>query len=320
MTKEWFPDYNGHVTIRGYFMKILWVLFSIVLAFSIFPGHASMLTLDSVADEVNTSPPGLSYSLHDEELTMAWGEKNSTGYRINIEQTNISENTLQIYYSLRYPDPEEFNIAHPVYPEDKASIDGSADDIENVEMYEVKNSSTFKDINTPVKIARGDIWTLTLNQAVNSDSLTDANIYITDENDEKLTSVLVLTTDQEIKIIPPDEEMERGSIYTLYVEKELQSSAGNSLLGGYKQSFYIDNGESVSWKKDAPVTMQPVIANQELDLSFQGAGAEETSETEEEINVFPIEIDENNQPFMIRRIEENTSFSPLRSPLSPADS
>lgn len=301
-------------------MKTLWVLFSIVLAFSIFPGHASMVTLDSMADEVNTSPPGLSYSLNDEELTMAWGEKNSTGYRINIEQTNISENTLQIYYSLRYPDPEEFNIEHSVYPTDTAPLDSQADEIENVEMYEVKNSSTFKDVDTPVKIARDEIWTLTLNQAVNPDSLTEENIYITDENDEKLNSVLVLTTDQEVKIIPSAEEMERGSIYTLYVEQELESSASNSLLGGYKQSFYIDNGETISWRRDAPVTMQPIIANQVLELSFQGTSAEETSEMDEEIDVFPIEIDENNQPFMIRRIEESTSFYPPPALETPASS
>ncbi len=71
----------------------------------------------------------VSYRIEGEEIVLSWGEKPTGGYAITVEETEIKEGDLYVYYSLRSPGPEEMVPQVITYPEDKAEIPGEFEEV-----------------------------------------------------------------------------------------------------------------------------------------------------------------------------------------------
>jgi len=71
----------------------------------------------------------VSYLVKDDEIILSWGKKPTGGYSITIEELEIKEGDLYVYYSLRSPKEDEMVTQVITYPKDAAQIPGDFEDV-----------------------------------------------------------------------------------------------------------------------------------------------------------------------------------------------
>lgn len=98
-----------------------------------------------------------------------------------------------------------------------------------------------KIINNPKKE-----WNITLNQELVSTSVTLSNIYIADEQGNKIyTTTPKLLIDQKTVVISPIADYEQGKTYYLYIINQLQSSNGKIMKDNIRMPFVYNQSQLV---------------------------------------------------------------------------
>lgn len=98
-----------------------------------------------------------------------------------------------------------------------------------------------KIINNPKKE-----WNITLNQELVSTSVTLSNIYIADEQGNKIyTTTPKLLIDQKTVVISPIGDYEQGKTYYLYIINQLQSSNGKIMKDNIRMPFVYNQSQLV---------------------------------------------------------------------------
>ena len=96
-----------------------------ILAHNNWEGENEVKNGTGEAEEVEE----VTYEIEGDEIIISWGEKPTGGYAISIEDIDIEENDLVVYYSLRSPSEDEMVTQAITYPEDSAEIPGDFEDV-----------------------------------------------------------------------------------------------------------------------------------------------------------------------------------------------
>lgn len=112
------------------------------------------------------------------------------------------------------------------------------------------NSKTIKD---PKKE-----WTITLNEEIDPSSVALNNIYIADEQGNKIsTTIPKLLTDQKSIVIKPTRDYEQKKTYYLYIMKQLQTVNGKNMKDNIRIPFvYIYNQKQLAGENPKEFTAE----------------------------------------------------------------
>lgn len=97
----------------------------------------------------------------------------------------------------------------------------------------------FKELPHKLNVNANKKWKINFSAAVDLSTVVDNNIYITDEQGNKISAYHSTINDKTIQIIP-DENFDAGKTYTVWV-KDLKSTSGKTLQQNTKMKFTVRN-------------------------------------------------------------------------------
>lgn len=172
------------------------------------------------------------YHLYDEKVVT----EKSGQYEFDVatEVKNWgNEGNFRAYVNIsEYPHPEDWS---PIASE-RYNLEVGEDD---------SNDNIFDGIEWETKTTDNSrkTWTIKFNQTINPSSVILSNIYITDEQGNKIpTTDPKLFTDEKSIIITPIAEYESGKIYYLYIKKEIKSPSGQNIKNNIRMPFVYIGG------------------------------------------------------------------------------
>jgi|GEM_PF-4735508 len=180
---------------------------------------------------------GVSYKLNDDTITLYWGEKTSSGYKIKIENATAAGNTLNVDYSLHYPAQDEVTLPVLTYPQYTAFLPLPME-YGNVYLKKAPAPTweTRQQSNTINSYSTDKVWIIRFSTPLNMNSINDQNIYV--DNGQGRYQITLEQIDANTIEVRPDPGYQPGS-YVLWIDTDILDKKGNHLKSGLRFPFNI---------------------------------------------------------------------------------
>jgi hypothetical protein len=114
------------------------------------------------------------------------------------------------------------------------------------------------------KYPEDKIWTIDFSIDVDSDSISDSNIYVLDSDDNIFPTDKVIKDSDSIEVRPISSYNE-GNIYRLFISDELLSASGNNLKTAVYKKFEIEQNTPITFESEVQNALR--IGIEELDVT-----------------------------------------------------
>ncbi|WP_100398067.1 hypothetical protein [Bacillus sp. FJAT-44742] len=314
-------------------MKHLFIVFLFTLSVFHLCSSSTAAKSESSAE---ADPAFVQYELKGNNVTLTWQPKPALGYQITIENYEINNETLHLYYSLHFADPATNPLQVTTYPQAVVELPVTDEEIEDVQLFEVRDSYVFKEHRPPVEIKENKIWNIDFSSPVVSSAINNETVHIVDDDNNPVDTVILLANNREVKILPPEGGYEPNKLYSLYVAPSITNQNGVEMEHGFKQTFYtglLKSDIDLNFQDGTILGPQPSQGQQEeasnedsdtdLLISFANDGEEEEVTKpifEEEFEIIPLTVGEEGREFIIHKtfpsstetINEDHYFFPLQ--------